>query len=212
MYFWTSQEDIVLKKLLADDVYYPDFSLSNGLGSCEMKNAYNNILSIYNEKNKMQSNGLVFGITKLDDIPVKDIKQYRNYFILNSTFWDDVSGAGTNYTILKLNISDDIDTIPIYFQDFIVLGMRSIHDKSFSIYVKEKLQKSDFCEFAYDLNVAQKEGWTDESLLNKITQAHIHEIKISDIVEIYQSYDFSNKKEYPLGKYATLLKEKIINN
>lgn len=212
MKFWTTQTEKVIQYILNDSVYNPDFNFSDGLGSEKMRGGYDGILKAYKYRNHIDCKGLVFGITQLEDISVESIDQYREYFKKNTTFWDSVSYAGENYATLELEIPDNIDVIPIYFQDFIILSMRSIKNMEFLSYVKEKLKCIKFQEFNADLEISQSIGWTNdekdflgESMLNRITQAHIHNISKDYIVGVHETYDFTNKIKYSLGKEAKKL-------
>ena len=218
MKFWTTQTEEVLKYILNNGIYKPDFKLSKGLGSEEMKIAYNNLLSEYQSRNAIKCRGLVFGISHLDDILVNNIEQYRDYFLKNTTFWDSVSSAGECYSTLELELSDELDLIPIYFQDFIILGMRSLKKEDFTNYVKSDLVNEVFHNFSEDLQIAQSIGWTDdysdiytEPILNRIMQVHMHEILIDNIVNVYPTIDFETREAYELGETANQLKD-IINS
>lgn len=216
MRIWTTQSEEVINILIRDNAYRPDFGLSNGLGSEQMKGAYAGILKEYQVRNNIECSGLVFGISHLEDKVVESIEQYRDYFEKNNTFWDSVSMAGSNYAVLELEISDNLDLLPLYFQDFIVLGMRAIGSGEFSEYVKTKLKGKPFGSFSEDFDIAQQIVWTNdekdffgESLLNKIVQVHVHEILLSDVRGVYGTYDFNNKKLFPLGLNADKLKNMI---
>lgn len=216
MKFWTTQTEDVIKDILNNKIYKPDFSLSNGFGGYKMKAAYTGILDEYKYRNNLDCNGLVFGISHLDDTVVENIDQYKEYFKKNKMFWDSVSHAGEKYAILELEIPDEIDTIPIYFQDFIILGIRNIKSQEFNEYVKPKLKNIEFKDFSSDLKIAQSVGWTDdtespfyESILNNITQVHIHQISIEYIKGVYKTFDFDNEVEYPLGENALHLNKYI---
>lgn len=212
MKFWTTQTEKVIKLIIDNNVYNPDFNLSDGLGNKNMRGGYDGILNEYNYRNHVDCKGLVFGITQLEDVPVKSIEQYREYFTKNTMFWDSVSNAGENYAILELEIPDNIDVIPIYFQDFIILSLRSIKDVDFQSYVKQELKGIDFQDFKVDLEIAQSKGWTDdkgslfvEPILNRITQAHIHEISKDYIVGVHETFNFENGIKCSLGKEAEKL-------
>lgn len=225
MKFWTTQSEKVISYILNDGIYYPDFSLSNGLGGSGMKGGYNGLLEEYNQRNSTNCRGLVFGITKLEDEPIYTLNQYRDYFTKNPTFWDSVSRASTEYALLELEISDGSDIIPIYFQDFIVIGMRAIKDTDFTAYVKPGLKNQKFQDFKSDLQIAQSEGWIScedyyiehplfgrsliEALLNKITQAHFHQIALDNIKGVHETYDFNNNTAMPLGANALKLRQLI---
>ncbi|MDE7179225.1 MAG: hypothetical protein K2O59_15555 [Lachnospiraceae bacterium] len=216
MKFWTTQTEKVIKYILDDNVYNPDFNLSDGLGSKDMKGGYDEILKEYQHRNHVECEGLIFGITQLEDVSVESIEQYREYFTKNTTFWDSVSYAGENYAILELEIPDKIDVIPIYFQDFIILSMRSIKDIEFQLYVKQELKSIEFQDFKADLEIAQSKGWTNdekdflgESMLNRITQAHIHKISKDYIVGVHETFDFENEIQYSLGKEAKKLYQHV---
>ena len=213
---WTTQSEEVINILIRDKVYKPDFSLSRGLGSGQMKAAYEGILKEYKVKNNIECDGLIFGISCLEDKKVDNIEQFRTYFKNNKTFWDSVSVAGSNYSILELEISDRLNLLPLYFQDFIILGMRAMRNSKFREYVKPELKDKPFSVFSEDLNIAQQWGWTNdeedfwgECLLNKIEQIHFHEILLKDVKGVYGTYDFENEKLYSLGLNAEKLKEMI---
>ncbi len=211
MRVWTAQTEDVLKLILNNKTYYPDFNLSDGLGGQNMKKSYFELLDEYKKRNKLNCEGLVFGISHLDDTQINDIEEYRDYFFENFTFWDSVSGAGEKYSILELEVPDELDLIPMYFQDFIVLGTRSIKNEIFREYVKDKFKFEKFHTFNADLNIAQGEGWTDEDILNKITQVHFHEISIDNIVNVHHTVNFITGEEYELNDTAIELK-KIIDS
>ena len=117
MRFWTTQSEQVLGCILNAGIYNPNFALSDGLGGSAMKNGYDGILDEYKRRNSINCAGLIFGITGLGDVKVKTIEQYRNFFANNLDFWDSVSCANSGYAMLELELPDDIDIIPIYFQD-----------------------------------------------------------------------------------------------
>ena len=214
MRIWTTQSEEIINILIRDKIYRPDFSLSHGLGSEQMKGAYEGILKEYKEKNNIECKGLVFGISHLEDKEVESIEQYRVYFENNKLFWDSVSMAGSDYAILELEIPDNLNLLPLYFQDFIVLGMRAIRSNEFREYVKTWLKDKPFSDFSEDISIAQQFGWTNdeedifgECLLNKIVQVHVHEILLSNIKGVYGTYDFDKEKLYPLGLNAEKLKK-----
>lgn len=182
MRIWTTQSEEIINILIRDKIYRPDFSLSHGLGSEQMKGAYEGILKEYKEKNNIECKGLVFGISHLEDKEVESVEQYRVYFENNKLFWDSVSMAGSDYAILELEIPDNLNLLPLYFQDFIVLGMRAIRSNEFREYVKTWLKDKPFSDFSEDISIAQQFGWTNdeedilgECLLNKIVQVHVHD-------------------------------------
>lgn len=216
MRIWTTQSEEIINILIRDKIYRPDFSLSHGLGSEQMKGAYEGILKEYKEKNNIECKGLVFGISHLEDKEVESVEQYRVYFENNKLFWDSVSMAGSDYAILELEIPDNLNLLPLYFQDFIVLGMRAIRSNEFREYVKTWLKDKPFSDFSEDISIAQQFGWTNdeedifgECLLNKIVQVHVHEILLSNIKGVYGTYDFDKEKLYPLGLNAEKLKKMI---
>lgn len=228
MRFWTTQSEKVIEIILNDGTYKPDFMLSNGLGGASMKEGYCGILNEYKRRNSVNCTGLVFGITELDDSPIQTIGQFKDYFEENSTFWDSVSCASSKYAILELEISDEFDIIPIYFQDFIVISLRAIKDANFNNFVKSSLVDCVFQDFRKDLEIAQSEGWVAredyftayplyghivpcliESVLNKITQAHFHQISLSNVKSVFETYDFGSKTVVPLGPYASELRKRI---
>jgi len=198
---WTTQSEEVINILIRDKVYKPDFRLSHGLGSGQMKGAYEGILKEYKVKNNIECDGLIFGISCLEDKKVDSIEQFRAYFENNKTFWDSVSVAGSNYAILELEISDNLNLLPLYFQDFIILGMRAMRSSEFCEYVKPGLKDKPFSSFSEDLNIAQQFGWTNdeedfwgESLLNKIEQVHVHKILLRDVKGVYSCYERAVKE------------------
>lgn len=216
MRIWTTQSEEIINILIRDKIYRPDFSLSHGLGSEQMKGAYEGILKEYKEKNNIECKGLVFGISHLEDKEVESVEQYRVYFENNKLFWDSVSMAGSDYAILELEIPNNLNLLPLYFQDFIVLGMRAIRSNEFREYVKTWLKDKPFSDFSEDISIAQQFGWTNdeedifgECLLNKIVQVHVHEILLSNIKGVYGTYDFDKEKLYPLGLNAEKLKKMI---
>lgn len=216
MKFWTTQTENVIDIILNQGTYKPDFNLSDGFGGSNMKSVYDEMLNIYCTKNNIDCKGLVLGITNLNDEPVENIEQFKLYFIENSDFWDSITHAGEEYAILEIEVPDEIDLIPIYFQDFIVLGMRSLRNYDFQNYVKPQLADIKFQNFYNDLIIAQTTGWTDDtdigmgiSTFIKIVQAHIHQIPIEYIKGVYGTYDYETDIEYSLGKKALQLDEYI---
>lgn len=216
MRIWTTQSEEVVNIIIKDKIYRPDFSLSHGLGSEQMKGAYEGILKEYKEKNNIECKGLIYGISHLEDKEIDSIEQYRDYFRNNNCFWNSVSMAGSDYAVLELEIPDNLNLLPLYFQDFIILGMRAIRSIEFREYVKSWLKDMPFSSFSKDFIIAQKLGWTDdeedvfgECILNKITQVHVHEILLSNIKGVYGTYDFDDMKQYPLGVRAEKLKNLI---
>lgn len=225
MRFWTTQSEKVLGYILNDGIYNPDFALSDGLGGLAMKNGYDDILDEYKRRNSIDCTGLIFGITELEDVKVKTIEQYRKFFTNNLDFWDSVSCANSDYAMLELELPDDIDIIPIYFQDFIILGMRSVHDSEFQMYVKPSLRNVPFQDFKSDLAIAQTIGWTNDSafwdysipcyllqvdaILQKIIQAHFHQISIDFIKGVHETYNAPKQSIIPLGPNALKLRQLI---
>jgi hypothetical protein len=209
MRYWTTQSEVMINSILDEGVYKPNFNLSNGLGSKKMRPSYNEILNEYCKRNKVTCDGLVFGISKLDDKSINSIEDYRLYFSENNTFWDSVSYAGDNYATFEIELPDEIDTIPVYFQDFIILTYRNIRSYEFQEYVKSDLIELEFGDFCDDLKIAQSMGWTDEMLLNKIMQVHSHQISMENIKGIYETVNFGTGLKYSLGDSALKLKRYI---
>lgn len=209
MKIWTTQTEKVLKIILDNKTYKPNFKLSDGLGSSNMKPLYQEILKEYKLRNRLHCDGLIFGISNLDDMPINDVEKFRDYFFENNTFWDSVSSAGEDYSILELEIPNNLDLMPIYFQDFIILGLRNLKDHSFTKYIKEDFINEEFHDFKIDLKIAQDRVWVNELLLNRITQVHFHQISIDNIVNIYPSVNFTYNIEYDLNDTALKLKDVI---
>ena len=219
MKVWTTQSEKVISQILEKKIYQPDFRLSDGFGGEKMKPAYDGMLEVYNSRNSLKSKGLIFGISMLNDKIVNSIAQFKEYFRENSFFWDSVSRAGQNYAILELEIPDKVDLVPIYFQDFIILGMRATRNDEFTEYTKPSLCDIEYQDFNADVEIAQNVGWTTEGydfdmnpILNRITQAHYHEIKLENVKGVYETFDYDKEIEYPLGKSAVQLREIISNS
>lgn len=218
MKFWTVQKKLVLKEIFNLGKYEPDFNKSDGIGSHNMHLIYCDLLETYKNKNKVDSKGLVFGISKLDDRIITDIKQYNNYFYENPLFSDSASYYGEDYVLLELNVDDSIDTIPIFFQDFTILAYRHLQDDGYLNYIKPKLKEVAYGSFESDLEIAQSIGWIDdyidvfgEKLLYNIIQAHVHQIRLDDIIGIYPTSDYNNKVTYSLCNEAKIIQEYIDN-
>ena len=219
MKLWTTQTKEVIKILLEKGEYNPDFSKPKELGSENMSLAYSLLLKEYNKRNSTLAKGLIYCVSKLDDSPIEGLDDYRDYFRKNPFYWDSVSAASEKYALLELEIDEELDTIPIYLQDFIILAERAIQKDEYLYYIKDSLKSKPYSTFEDDLEIAQKIGWTNdipdilgEVLLHKIVQAHVHKIKLRDIVGVYPTINYENGLEYNLCLEAQQLKTKVDSN
>lgn len=209
MFLWTVQKESVIEQLLVKSKYEPNFLLSDGLANDTMKKVYPSLLSEYNSRNSTLASGLIFGLTNLNNAPILSIQQYHDYFTTDSDFWSSVSAAGSNWTVLQLEIPDFIDSIHIFFQDFIILSMRYSNDNNYKMFIKSNLYDIPYCDFHTDLSISQNIRWVSDDIFKSILQAHFHQIDIKNVRGVYSTYDPIANIEYDLTDGAKQLKNLI---
>ncbi|WP_339188960.1 hypothetical protein MKX33_03095 [Paenibacillus sp. FSL R5-0490] len=216
MKIWTVQNDFVIRKILEDGFYKPDFSKSDGLGSKRMKKLYSELLDLYKVRNKIECKGLVFCLNKLDNKNINTIDDYNNYFYSNPFYSDSVSSCGDNYSILEIDVDNSFDQIPILFQDFIILAHRAIGDFDYLNYIKPELRHIPINNFEFDLKISNDIEWVldevdlmGDSSKYHIIQSHIHELDINNILGVYPTIEYNEKHNYKMSDNALKLKEEV---
>lgn len=82
-----------------------------------MKTVYSFILENYNLRNKSDSKGVLFGFKYLNNKPINCVEDLYQYFIDNPYISVAFDFWSNEYCILKVRVDEDIDFIPINFNN-----------------------------------------------------------------------------------------------
>lgn len=115
-YFWTVQSNDVIDIINKEGIYYPDFSK---VDSVMAHREYRFLLDCYNNVNRTEFKGLVFGFAKKDLTQFNNVNELYDYLFSNPliseafNFWDD------NHRLLQIEVDDiPYNVIPIDFNDY----------------------------------------------------------------------------------------------
>lgn len=175
MKIWTYQNKSVILEIINKGVYYPDFKYTHG-GKIR-PNSYKYILDLYNNKNKSNYKGLIFGINKYKEDPLILYNEYINAIIdfsANGTYPVDDEG----FYVLELDVNEKYsNTLPIDFYNFanLIDSMDIDIDEELIKLDKENLFKPNYKHFY------------------TMPQVHYHKITVDMITNIYPAvyYDFN---------------------
>jgi len=93
-----------------------------------MKIVYPLLLEAYNLRNSENFEGILFGFGKLNGSEIRDVKEIYNYLIDNPSVSEAFNLWSEEYCLLKVKIPNDIDVIPIDFNDFVKLSIKETNE------------------------------------------------------------------------------------
>lgn len=166
-YFWTVQSKEVVDIINSKGEYYPDFAYHNARD-------YRIVLKSFNNINKTNYKGLVFGFAKRgEEGCFGNVRELYEYLLQNPDvtlafpFWNE------EYVILQLKVEENFNQIPIDFNDF--------NQITFPICGKEALR---------NIIASIEQGvYNDKCMLPSFTQVHFPYIKKENVINIYGNFD-----------------------
>ncbi|MGM8288614.1 hypothetical protein [Clostridium perfringens] len=201
MYFWTVQHKNVVNILLKETIYNPDFRYTkNSAAGLDIRAVYPKFLNCFNFLNHSTLPGIIFGFELSDTSEVTDLYKYlisNPHISASLNFWNE------DYCILKLQLNDNINLLPIDFYDFIKLAIWITQDIN-SISLLE-LNSNEINRISYNLS----KGIVDPKL-KSFTQIHYSHININDIVGVYPMVNYKDNTIMKLSDAAVKLKN-ILN-
>lgn len=208
MKFWTIQSEEVVKILLERDIYYPDINLGSKYG--DMKKTYPTLLNQYNHRNSTEYNGVLFGFESLKGVKVKNAEDLYDYFYENPLVSSSLDCWSEDYCLIEIEISENVDLIPIDFNDFIKLGIVLTNDEDRADTLQMFGQMSNpYYSFAEDMqNIVEnfKLGIV-KTEAPSFTQVHYSHLDIKQVSNIYPIIDYKSKTIFKLDRYAQELKD-----
>lgn len=208
MVFWTIQSKKVMDILLSEKEYYPNFELVNTGKYSDMKAVYPFILENYNLRNKSDLKGVLFGFKDLNNKPINNVEDLYKYFIDNPyvsvafDFWSN------DYCILKVRTNEDIDFIPIDFNDFIKLSIGKTNDVERAMQLEQSNFNYSFNKDIENIFINFNNGTTNPRHPSFI-QVHYSHLSLGDILDVYNMIDYRSGKKYTLNKSAIEIKNII---
>ena len=203
MYFWTIQSNIVIKSLLDNNSYYPNFNLtSNSCASSNMRPLYPTLLNLYNKVNHTNYEGLLFGFGNSERLTINSEKDLYDYFVNNPAVSIAFNFWNTDYCILKIQVDEDINVLPIDFNDFIKLVV--VKTKNTDFIKMWGITQREVNNIVYNF----KNGIVD-SLFPSFTQIHYSHIDKNNIKGIYPLIDYKTNSLFSLTPEAMELKNII---
>ncbi|HBH3439843.1 hypothetical protein PR262_08505 [Clostridioides difficile] len=208
MVFWTIQSKKVIDILLSEKEYYPNFELVNISKYSDMKTVYPFILENYNLRNESDFKGVLFGFKDLNNKPINNVEDLYQYFIDNPyvsvafDFWSN------KYCILKVRVNDNIDFIPIDFNDFIKLSIGKTNDVERAMQLEQSNFNYSFNKDIENILLNFNNGTTNPRHSSFI-QVHYSHLSLGDILGVYNMIDYRSGKKYSLNKSAIEIKNII---
>lgn len=202
--FWTFQGLGVLLELRKHGKYLPCFTdiFKHKYTDDECKiTAYNYILQKYNELNKTNGQGLVFGITEFQENP---ITYYSDYVHAISEFGaHGISSCCDDIYVLELEIPDTINLTSVDFYRFSDL-----------IYYTSEPEQREWDGIHDDSELSKKYLFTangpDENY--ELKQSHIHKITTDMIKGIYRGVEYTQCIKLIDGRYIPDKSQLIYSN
>lgn len=197
MHFWTVQHKDVVNILLKEKIYNPDFNYTkNSAAGSDIRVVYPKFLNCFNFINHSTLPGIIFGFKLSDNCEVTDL---YNYLINNLHISTAHNFCNEDYCILKLQLNDNINLLPIDFYDFIKLAIWITQDIN-SISLLE-LNSTEINRISYNLS----KGIVDPQI-KSFTQIHYSHININDIVGVYPMVNYKDNTIMKLSDAAVKLK------
>ncbi|ELC8387029.1 hypothetical protein QYB57_002206 [Clostridium perfringens] len=216
MNLWTIQRKEVVETLIKNRKYYPDIEKSKGYG--EMKLVYPTLLESFNSLNNSSYKGLIFGFYKINGGKTFDTIDDLYKYLYNNP---EVSAAfnfwNSNYTILHIKVDDNINIMPMEFNDIIKLSMGKTKDikRIFMLYNSI----NDFNVDIYNIITYMNEGKSNpHTLFKSFIEGHCPYLEIENILGVYPNLDMqismkvNDIKLFDLSDESKKLKELIYNN
>lgn len=215
MYLWTVQRKEVIKTLIEEQEYYPDFSKSTGYG--DMKHIYPALLENFNTLNKSSFSGFIFGFFGASGcsnfLTIEEVYAYLLEHL-------DVTAAFNfwtpDYAFLQFETKANISIMPIDFNDVVKLNIGKTKDIPRIRYLYDSIQ--DFNTDIYNIVTYMNSGRCNPyTRLRSFIEGHYPYLKVSEIVGVHPNFNYVEAKEhgelilFDLPEEAKSLK-KIINS
>lgn len=212
---WTVQSKKVVKKILADGVYYPDIKLARKYYG-DMRCVYPLILEKYKKENQGKEEninniqGIIFGFGNVGNKNINNIQDLYSFFVnrgdisMAFNFWN------SNYCILRLEVPENINLIDIDFNDFIMISIEITNDISRKVMLENNVLGCPLN--IYLTKVLNNLGTGKVSpAIKSFTQIHYSHLDINNIVDIYPMIDYKSKIIFNLENEFLELKEYLKN-
>ena len=200
MYLWTVQSKQVLKKLLEDEKYYPDFDKSLGYG--DMKQIYPSLLESFNTLNHSAFDGFVFcfyrdNTSGCEFETISDIYDYltRNLAVTEAfNFWSE------DYAILQFEPNSQVNIMPLDFNDVIKLSIGKTNDIERVLLLYPELDPNKSIS-RFNKDIYNVINFMNEGMQNPYTQhrsfieAHYPCLNLSDIRGVYSNLNYTATKK-----------------
>jgi len=180
--------------LIRDGVYYPDINKSKGYE--DMRLIYPLLLENFNNMNKGNIDGLIFGFYcengKENFSSIEDLYEYfsSNPYVTQAfSFWN------SNYAILKIELDESINIMPMDFNDAIKLCIGRTNDieRVEALYNSVDDFNKDIQCILYHLQMGIVNPYTN---CKSFIQGHYPYLKTENIRGIFPNF---NKKESDKG-------------
>lgn len=187
MYLWTIQRKEVIETLIKNGEYYPDIEKSKGYGN--MKIAYPQLLESFNNLNNSSYKGIIFGFYGVNGGKTfETIEELYNYLYNNEdvavafNFWN------SDFVILHIKVEDNINIMPMEFNDVIKLGIDKSNDIEGVLHLyKNPIDfKLDICNIIKYMNEGRCNPHT---LLKSFIEGHCPYLNIENIMGVYPNFD-----------------------
>lgn len=209
MKYWTVQSNEVIKILLNEGVYKPDFKKSNNYAEMQAL-VYDMILNTYNEKNDCTVEGLIFGFSFIKQTIPENIKEFYSKFLndvkLSSafSFWSD------KFSVLEVEVPSEVDIVPIPLYDFIELGMYQQKDTPrVKQWVKDVKREKPYFNLYQDVLRIKNNLEKGKIEQTYCIQIHTPELRIENILGVYPQFDYNTGITFELSESSNKLSEVI---
>lgn len=197
MKVFTFQHSKVLEVLAMDGVYYPNFGAKPKYMYDYMRPIYPVIQKLYENKNNVQCDGLVFTFSLLSGLPIKNYGMLYEFFCENPLvscayhFWN------PEYLVIEMDIPDTINTVSIGVNDFIKLAMYEAKDVS----GMRNWELLNGISFEDEIRTIIYKLKNDKLHDQTHVQSHIHYISVDDIINIYPSFNYKDGQLYEFSVF-----------
>lgn len=204
MEFWTVQHKKVASILIEKGIYYPDFKFAKKYS--DMQKMYPELLTEYNVRNRKDLKGLIFGFGKLKNKTINSYSEFCYFFKNNPLLSQAFNFWNKDHLVLKINIEEEFDAVPIELNDFIKLTFHKTNDvKGILRLENAERQTNPYYSFATDIKGIKDRFSKGEIIENFCVQIHYSHLKLTDIVEAQPMFDYK-KYGVPYPKDVTLKK------
>lgn len=197
MYLWTVQRKEVIETLIENREYYPDIEKSKGYS--EMKFVYPALLKSFSVLNNSSSKGIIFGFYKINGGKTfETIEDLYNYLYNNQELSSAFNFWNSNSTILHIKVDDNINIMPMEFNDIIKLSMGKTKDIERISMLYNSI--NDFNVDIYNIITYMNKGRSNPyTLFKSFIEGHYPYLKIENILGVYPNLDLqTSMKEHDI--------------